>query len=91
MFSNFLMYVCLAGIVVSIPVCIALWLNQHDVHPLARLLAGFRRLPWPGRIVAVGSGHERGDASAAQSGAARQAAAARESNVFMPTLYHKHP
>ena len=53
MFSNFLMYVCLAGIAVSIPVCIALWLNQLDVHPLARLLASFRRLPWPGRIVVV--------------------------------------
>ena len=53
MFSNILMYVCLAGIAVSIPVCIALWLNQLDVHPLARLLASFRRLPWPGRIVVV--------------------------------------
>ena len=53
MFSNILMYVCLAGIAVSIPVCIALWLNQLDVHPLARLLAGFRRLPWLGRIVVV--------------------------------------
>ncbi len=42
MFSNILMYVCLAGIAVSIPVCIALWLNQLDVHPLARLLASFR-------------------------------------------------
>ena len=53
MFSNILMYVCLAGIAVSVPVCIALWFNQLDVHPLARLLAGFRRLPWPGRIVVV--------------------------------------
>ncbi len=53
MFSNILMYVCLAGIAVSIPVCIALWLNQLDVHPLARLLAGFRRLPWPSRIAVV--------------------------------------
>ena len=53
MFSNFLMYVCLAGIAVSIPVCIALWLNQLDVHPLARLFAGFRRLPWPSRIAVV--------------------------------------
>ena len=53
MFSNILMYVCLAGIAVSVPVCIALWLNQLDVHPLARLLASFRRLPWPGRIVVV--------------------------------------
>ena len=53
MFSNILMYVCLAGIAVSVPVCIALWLNQLDVHPLARLLAGFRRLPWPSRIAVV--------------------------------------
>ena len=53
MFSNILMYVCLAGIAVSVPVCIALWFNQLDVHPLARLLASFRRLPWPGRIVVV--------------------------------------
>ena len=53
MYSRILMYVCLSALAVLLPFCIALWLHERGIRPFARLLAGFRSMPWPGRVVVI--------------------------------------
>ena len=53
MFSNIVMYVCLSGLAVLLPLCLVRWLHERGIRPLARLLSGYCALPWPGRVFVV--------------------------------------
>ena len=49
--QTLIVYLAVAGLVLTLPAFLVLWLNEKEIHPLRELLARFRRLPMFGQVV----------------------------------------
>ena len=45
-----ILFLSVAGLVLTLPACLFIWLDAHDIRPVRELLTRFRRLPFWGRI-----------------------------------------
>ena len=88
MVSKALMYACFAGLGILGPLCTVLWLREKDIDPLGKAMRGFRRLPWPARLIVtlhLGIWIAYGSVKAPTNGPMLGAAAPRRSGVVRPS------